>query len=714
MARASNSSPLLNLVKVSQDSQERLKQYLLQCKQLAYQNFPIRENMRRVDMEYARQVDQTAENRQAKIAVRQGDANKFRNITVPVVLPQVESAVMYQASVFLTGTPLFGVVSAPNLMGPAKQLETIIDTQAVRGGWIDDFIMFFRDGEKYNFGLIEVEWAREMLPGFETDLSSGNQNAAKISPIAWDGNKVNRWDPYNSFWDIRYGTADISKKGEFCGCSEMVSRVELKTQLITDPFIITGNITKALESPTPAVTVTADSSILTYYIPQITPNAVIDPSMIGQFNWMAWAGLEKGGSQINYKNIYMRTKLYARIIPADFGIAVPAQNTPQIWKFIFVNDDVLVYAQPVTAAFGSMPVFMSAPNHDGLNYQTQSNAQNQVDFQNVTSAMMNSVVAARRRAVADRVAYDPSRVSPAQMNSDNPSAKIPMRPSAYGKPVQDAFYQFPYNDNQSQLMFTEIAQLLKMSDSLAGSNPARQGQFVKGNKTRQEFDTTMANSAGRDQMKALIYECQIFTPLKECLKNNILMFQTPATMYSRELQAPIDVDPVELRKASLQFKISDGEVPSEKLISGDVLKDVLNVLGTSPQIAASYNGGQLFSYLIKTQGADLTPFEKSPAQIAFEQAMQQWQGAVEKATEMFTMAIKGVDPTQIAPLMAQFQKSLPPQPVPQQFSYDPSATTPNNNLNPTQSVLQQTGTILTPPAQPPQAGSNTLPIGGSK
>jgi hypothetical protein len=99
----------------------------------------------------------------------------------------------------------------------------------------------------------------------------------------------------------------------------------------------------------------------------------------------------------------MRTKLYARIIPSDFKLEVPAKNSPQIWKFVFINDDVLIYAQPVSLIQDTFPVFMSEPKRDGLAYQTKSSAMESVDFQNVTSAMMNSVIHARRRAISDRV-----------------------------------------------------------------------------------------------------------------------------------------------------------------------------------------------------------------------------------------------------------------------------------------------------------------------
>lgn len=705
-------NPFINTVVVSEESARALKEFLLQCKNLSFQNYNIRETMQRVDREYAREMDWTSENMKAKIANAYGNSNKFRNITVPVVMPQVEAAVTYQASVFLTGVPLFGVVAQPNLMGPAKQLETIIDNQAIRGGWTDELILMFRDAEKYNFSILEADWIREKLFGVETDVSASAANAARLTPVSWEGNVVNRWDPYNTFWDIRYSTSQVSKRGEFIGTSEMISRVELKKYLNTEPAIIRKFIKPALESGTPPITIAGNSSITTFYIPQINPQILLNPALLGQFNWLAWAGLEQDSTRVDYKNIYMRTKMYARIIPADFKLEVPAKNSPQIWKFVFINDDVLIYAQPVSLVNDSFPVFMSEPKRDGLAYQTKSSAMESVDFQNVTTAMMNSVIAARRRAVSDRVLYDPSRVSEAHINSENPSAKIPIRPAAYGKPLGEAVYQFPFRDDQSQFMVSEITMLNQLSDKAVGLNPARQGQFVKGNKTLQEFDSVMQNSSGRDQLKAMVYECQVFTPLKECLKNNILEKQTPATLWSRELKAPVDIDPVEMRKASLQFKISDGLVPSEKIISGDMLGKALNVMGTNQALSQQYNVAQVFTYLMKTQDVDLMPFEKSQAQMTYEQAIAQWQGTVSGMEKNLDAALKTLmnpTPEQVLKFITDYRKTYPPQPQPQQFGYDPQANPINTNLEPTQSVLAQTSQVLGTinGQQSPQAGQQS-------
>lgn len=683
----------LSLVRISEKSQQALRDYLMQCKMLSYQNWNIRQMMQTVDIAYARENDYTSENQKAKTANRYGNTNKFRNITVPVVMPQVEAAVTYQSSVFLTGTPLFGVVASPDYMDQAKQLETIIDTQSIKGGWNRHFMMGFRDAFKYNFMATEVVWDKQMIPVVATSVASTRGNSVDLQNVAWEGNTIKRLDPYNTFWDIRYSVAEVSDRGEFAGYDDLISRVELKQLIDRTPFIIRQNIKSCFESPTVGITIGADYTNLNYYVPQISQIQTLNPLIANQFNWLAWSGMEKAGKTIEYKNIYQKTVLYARIIPSDFQIDAPAPNTPQIWKFIYINNSVLIYAQPCSLAYDVLPILFAQPNEDGLCYQTKSLAQNSVDFQDVTSAMMNSVIAARRKAISDRTLYDPSRVSEAHINSDNPSAKIPVRPAAYGKPVSEAVYAFPFRDTESPLLLQEIPQLIEMSNQLNGQNRAKQGQFVKGNKTRREFDSVMANANGRDQMTAMGLEAQYFTPLKNILKINILQYQTPATLYSRELQTAVNVDPVALRRASLEFKVSDGLIPAEKLIQGDALGAALNAIGTTPAIAAGYNMAPMFSYLMKTQGADLAPFEKSAQQQAYEQAAQAWQQTCQMLAEQVLKANQQIDP-----------KMFPAQPTPEQFGWTPGAPTPSQQaLTGNAAIMAQWQQVSSAKSQPPQA-----------
>jgi hypothetical protein len=649
---------------LSRKSQEGIVQYAQLCYSMNSANWNIRNQLRAIDLAYIRENDLTKDNQRAKIANRYGDSNKFQNITVPVVMPQVESAVTYQASVFLTGHPIFGVVSNPQNMDAAMQMETVIEDQSIRGGWVQEFLKMFRDGFKYNLGILEVDWKRDVTATLETDIGfSTTQGRPK--EVIWQGNAIKRWDPYNSIIDNRVLPTELYYKGEFAGNTELMSRIQLKAFINTLPDKMVDNIVAAFNSGLGSAGIGAVNDTQAYYIPQINPNALIDTQLSRQTtNWMLWANLAGSDNKIQYKDVYEVTTMYAKILPSDFNIKVPAPNTPQVWKFIIVNHQVIIYAERQTNAHGYLPVLICQPNEDGLGFQTKSLAANVLPVQDITSAMWNSIIAARRRAISDRGIYDPSRITDAHINSENPSAKIPVRPAAYGKPVSESYYPIPFRDDQSGVLMQETGALMQMANLISGQNQVRQGQFVKGNKTLREFESVMANANGRDQVTSMLIESQLMTPLKEILKINILQYQGGVSLYNREREQVINIDPIALRKAVLDFKISDGLTPSDKLINSDTLQVAMQVIGSSPQIAAGYNLAPMFSYFIKTQGGRIQEFEKPPEQIAYEQALGQWQ----QMMAMMAESMKKAEPQQ----MQEMMKQLPPQPLPEQFGYKPA------------------------------------------
>jgi len=204
--------------------------------------------------------------------------------------------------------------------------------------------------------------------------------------------------------------------------------------------------------------------------------------------------VKRFGSSINYSGIYEVSIEYVRVIPSDFALRVPAPNTPQVWKLIIINHSVVIYAERQTNAHNKIPILFGCPGEDGLGYQAKSLAIDAMPFQQISSTLMNSVLASRRRAITDRVLYDPSRVSEAHMNNPNPSAKIPVRPSAYGKPVGESVYQFPSRDDQAAISLQEIPAVVGMGNILNGQKQARQGKLVKGTKPDGQCDQSMSNA----------------------------------------------------------------------------------------------------------------------------------------------------------------------------------------------------------------------------
>lgn len=660
--------------RVPKQSQAAFQQLLTSAWNMSYLNWNIREQLRQKDLVYMREQDYTQEQWRARLANMYGDPNKLQNVTVPIVMPQVESAVVYQAGVFLTGNPIFGVVSTPQFADAAQQMEAIMEENSIRGAWPAELLMWIRDGLKYNLSALEVVWERKMVPSLETQISQSIKQAIP-KQVNWEGNVLRRWDMYNTFWDTRVAPRDVPEKGEFVGRTEIVSRIALKQFIATLPDKMESNLKAAFESAWGG----ANTSYDKYYVPFVNPMALLsvtDPR--ATTDWMAWAGLSPNNDsmRIQYSNMYQLNTLYARIIPADFGLEVPAKNTPQIWKFIFVNGQVLIYAERQTNAHNMLPVFFHQPLEDGLDYQTKSFQDNITPFQQLASTFMNSAVSARRRAISDRALYDPSRIDAKEINNPSASAKIPVRSAAYGKPLGEAVYPFPFRDDQSPMAMQEMQQMMQFANIASGQNQAQQGQFVKGNKTLFEFDNVMQNANGRNQNIAIGYEVRSYSKIKEVLKLNILQYQGNAQIYSVAQDKVVSIDPATLRKAVLTFKISDGLLPSDKIINGDTFNSLMQFGLQVPQIGQGYNVPDMFTYLMKMRGADLKPFQKPNVQVEYEKAQAQWM-------QLAQVAIEKGQPFNV------------PQPTPQQFGYNPDARTGESPKTSEQSILEQvTGTSM--------------------
>lgn len=643
----------------SQESQELFLDHHRYISQKDKRLNSLREHMRRIDLSYLREEDLTLENWKARLAVEMGDSNKIQNVTVPIVKPQVNAAVDYQLSVFLTDYPIFGVVSGPQYAKEAMALQALIEENSVRMGWVAEFTKFFFDAFKY-WGAIEACWDEVTTAAIETDITYKEGKEGRPREIVWSGNRITRWDPYNTYFDTRCNIHQVHTDGDYCGHTKLMTKTALRKFIAGLRTKIISNIKPAFESPSLMTGHHATPYASSYYIPPVNYSTYLDQGTIDVDDWSAWLGGTDSKARNLYRNgsdLYEVSIEYVRITPSEFNLKVPARNTPQVWKRIWVNHSVLIYCERMTNAHEKIPVFFFQPSEEGLGYQSKSLAEDAKPFQQLSSSLMNSVLAARRRAVGDRMIYDPSRISEAHINNPSPTGKIPVRPSAYGKNVAESVYQIPFRDDQSSIALQEIQQLVQFANVLNGMNSVRQGQFVKGNKTDSQWEDSMTAATSKDQRTALLAEALVFTPLKEVLKFNYLQYQQAGSVYSPNNQQGVSIDPIALRQAVLNFKVTDGLLPKEKVIKSDTMKVGLQAIATSPQLAQGYNIGPMFSYLMKIENVDFTPFEKSQPQLAYEQALGTW--------------------NQVA--MAAAQKGLEistPMPKPQDFGYDPNANDP--------------------------------------
>ena len=586
---------------VSPLTQESFCRYVLETLRVQAYSFNMRSRMQAIDRIYQRETDYTETQRRAQAANASGDASRMQNVTLPVVMPQVESLLSELSEIFLSSYPLFPVISRPDMQDAALQLETIIGEHGVEFGWAAEILQSLRDALKYNLMATEVDWEVKKV---YTVTSDATQNIKHGSPTetVFQGNKLKRLDPYNLILDTRVQPYEVHTKGEYAGYTELISRTLLKMRIAELDATKTMNAKEAFESGEAGYTTAFGSDA--YFVPQVNPLALVETTnnMAGSINWHAWAGLESN-SPINYSNMYEYTVLYARIIPSEHRITGPAANTPQVWKIIIINRKVVIYAERMSNAHNMLPIIVAQATEDGLGWQSKSFADNAAPFQALASALYNSGIESQRRKVYDRIFYDPSRVNKKDIENTSTVARIAVKDAAYGKPISDSVYAMPYRDDNVAQIFSVADQIFNMADIVNGQNKVQRGQFQKGNKTRHEFQDVMDNSNARPRMTALVLEARYFTPIKTILKLNTLQYQPPVTLYNRNTKQAVKIDPTKLRAAALEFRLADGMMPVNMLLNLDLFKAILQIAGQYPPIVQNWDLPGMIFYWLKLEGA---------------------------------------------------------------------------------------------------------------
>jgi len=503
--------------------------------------------------------------------------------TPPVIIAQVDSMVGYLSEVFLSGTPLFPVVSNPLNAKPAEALEALLDDHSVLGGYPRELLIFLRDCVKYNLGAVEAEWSAVDQYDVMDELLAEEIKKLKRKPVHFT--KLKRLDLYNTVWDKNTNPGDLSKEGDYAGYLSILSRPKMKRLL--NKLSVAGeamNVEKALDSyiSTEAPNYRAHPQV-SDYVNSRTPSS--------QMDWGQFLGVKegKGGATRGVIGNYEVFKLYIRVAPADLKIPGPMPNTPQVFSLTIVNGEVLVQCKRIISAYDHLPILFGQPIEDGLGYQTKSIAEDSIPIQTAAGTLFNISINSNRRAVSDRALYDPNVINPADVNAPVPAAKIPVKTNHLNQTrISDHYYPIPFDSTGTAKALQDGMHMVSFGKELSGLNAPQQGQFQKGNKSVVEWRDTMGNSDARLRLPALTLEHQVFAPLKEILKFNIFQYGSDVIVVSQKSGKNIDVVISEMRQQVLTFRLADGYTPKSRLAGTEALMSIMQTIGNSPILQQTY------------------------------------------------------------------------------------------------------------------------------
>jgi hypothetical protein len=576
----------------------------------------FRNKLEQIDLAYARFKVANVANDAGGVDVQQAADTQTgvteKDVTVPVVISQVDSFVGYLADVYLSGYPMFPIVSDPDDAVEAEMLETILDWHSLYGRYPANFLRGFRNAIKYNFMPMEYSWepldqyqivGDYLKPSQESQLKQTTQYITAVRSL----------DPYNLVWDRRYDPVDVAFNGEFAGYIDIQGRIPLKRFI--NSYSASGelyNVGEINNMGTPSGTTPATGNLYFTRLPTIT-DMLSQQKTDGRsnFDWAGWMGQASANTGIRKQlpaGAYERFTCYARIIPAELGINAPKPNSPQIWKFILINGTKLLYAKRIYTIYDTLPISIGQPLDDGFGLQTQSIGEAQIPMQEAASTLFNIRFNSARRAVSDRALFDPAMINESDVNSRNAAPKIPVRMSGLNdKKLTDSYEQIPYDPHGTDSVIQDARSVLDLADKLSGLNQPQQGRFQKGNKSVQEWQDTMNNADNRPRLPALAIEFQMMVPLKEQLKLNI--YQNGAQGNFQNFRTgttyKIDSQAIEKMKAKvLSFRVADGYTPKSKLASTDFLAKGLETIAQVPQLAQTLGASlpKMFTHMMALGG----------------------------------------------------------------------------------------------------------------
>lgn len=611
---------------ISQTAQANVLMFLKNTALQYHQTSGERQRMLERDRLYYREANRREDHLRAKSANRSGDSAKLQDTTIPVIFPQVETALAELQETFLTGYPIFGTVAPPEYIDAATQMDTLIGENSVRAAWPAELLHALRAGLKHDRGAVEVSWETKTTFTITTPEVTATSGTPK--EVLYSGNTIKNLDPYNLMLDPRVAPTKNHLEGEFAGYTELLSGVECRRRMNDLDPLGTMNFVDAYESASPGG-IYSDTNAL-FYRPDILPEQTPDKSY-GDFDWYSYMGVD-GGTQSNsrrYRGSVWWTVFYMRVVPSDMKLPAGQgvnKDAVQIWKFIIINNQVVIFAQRQTNAHSYLPIIVCAPSADAIGWQAKSLADNAAPFQEVATSLVCSAIDSQRRKVYDRTFYDPSRINKADMDKVTPVSRIPVKNNAYGKGITDAVHVVPYRDDGVSEVLGFAQQIAQTADVANGINRVQQGQFQKGNKTRSEFATTMDRANSRSRLRALSLEYSFFTPIKEIIKANVLQYQPPTQLVNSDTKQTVKIDPAQLRSAILSFSLSDGYAPSEKMMSLDLINNIMQFSQAMPELRAQYDLMGMFTYSMKLSGANwLDSFKRTPEEIQAQ--LQQMQAA---------------------------------------------------------------------------------------
>lgn len=483
------------------------------------------------------------------------------NVEVPIIGPQLDSITAQLVKLFLSDDPVFQVITTPARAEIAAQFNSLFHLYSRRFQWVSNLTLTMQDLARYNLAFVETSWV---------DYKS-------ISGV-----KIERHSPYNVLFDSSLPVRQLITDGLYSGVIMRKTGVSLRQYAAMHQLSLS---TESLNS---------------------IPDGAIRFELPSMDFLTSKTGLEVFVPEKQSAKFHELVKLYVRIIPSEFNLSVREgldPTFPGIYCLHILNNKFLVGIHEVNSTYPYFPLLGCQIRNSDYETAGETFAEQLVPIQNLATKLYNGDINSLRRILMDRALYDPRMFPEEMIASPNPAEKIPLKPGVpMGTPLAAGYQQLPYNDPALGARVAQANQLAGLANHITGLNPAMQGQFVRGNKSRTEFMEIMGNADARLITMAYSLSDDLFNFIKEIILSDVLVNVNEVEVQDYRTGQPIRVSSAVLRETPVAWRMSGGLSASRSMVPMETISQFLQIIMNSPMGAMRVNFERLANFISETYG----------------------------------------------------------------------------------------------------------------
>lgn len=551
-------------------------------------------------------------------AIKSKDNRKPVSIVFPNSYAILETLLSYMVAAFFQD-PIFMYegVDGDDTIG-AILLEKIVQLHCHKTKVPLALHTMWRDAFAYGFGVSAPYWkihkgnkTVKKETGFFSDMKNrfvgnGFEKDTERNVVLFEGNALQNIDPYLSLPDPNFSIHEI-QDGEFFGWVEKTNLMDLLSREEANPeewFNV--RYLKGVKRKGTSIYGMDNSG---------RGDKTVKNSVSYNTSGQRGSAVRTGNKTTPVDIIHMVMK----IIPSELGLG--KGEYPEKWLFSLASDDIIVRAKPINLDHNNYPIAVAAPDFDGYSSTPVSRMEMLYGLQGTLDWLFNAHIANVRKAVNDRLIYDPYLVNSKDLSKPKPGGLIRMRRPAWGKGVKDAVQQLAITDITREHI-ADSSFIVNWMQKIGGADEqtlmgaTRQGGPER--LTKGEFQGTQRAAMNRMERLAMIISWQ-------SMKDIGLMFATHAQQMMTQEEfvkvsgrwqqvllreygmgkvtknrGRIKVSPFDIL-VNYDVVVKDGSIPGGNF--SEVWIRLFETVMKFPELAQEFDSFRIFSHIARNSGA---------------------------------------------------------------------------------------------------------------